>query len=59
MQIVVNGNTETFFANGVIVSITVVSGNTTTTTFPNIFNSWTKTVVDKQGYNIFITTTTG
>jgi hypothetical protein len=49
---VVDGNTTTTtWSDG--WAKTVVDGNTTTTTRSN--GSWSKTVVDKQGYNIFIT----
>jgi hypothetical protein len=60
---VVNGNTTTHSSldlNSGIESIwytEVVNGNTTTRNFPAF--GWTKKVVDKQGHNIFITTTRG
>jgi hypothetical protein len=54
---VVNGNTTTFYMGEFLLSTTVVNGNTTTVTSPG--GGWIKTVVDKQGYTIFITQTRG
>jgi hypothetical protein len=55
VQTVVNGNTETTTYDGGMWTRKVVNGNTTTLT--SSYGIWIKTVVDKQGHDIFITTT--